>query len=98
MTELLAQVARLHTVESVMERLCLGRSKTFELIASGELRSIKVGRRRLISEAALAQYITELDADGGNATPPPSEAPPPQRQIRSGGSTSPRGPTEPGAA
>ena len=47
-----------------MKRLHLGRSKTFELIATGQLRSVKIGRRRLVSEAALTEYIETLDAGG----------------------------------
>lgn len=48
--------ARLNTVEEVMERLRIGRSTAFELIGTRQLRSIKVGRRRLVSEAALIPY------------------------------------------
>lgn len=54
--------AQLHDVEAVMKRLNLGRSKVFELISSGQLRSVKVGRRRLVSDAAIADYIDHLDA------------------------------------
>jgi excisionase family DNA binding protein len=61
-------VARLHHVESVMERLGVGRSKVFELMASGQLRSVKVGRRRLVSEAALVEFIEKLDASGSCAS------------------------------
>jgi excisionase family DNA binding protein len=64
--ELAEQVARLHHVESVMERLGLGRSKVFELIASRRLRSVKVGRRRLVSEAALVEFIESLDGGSGD--------------------------------
>lgn len=53
--------ARLNTVEEVMDRLRIGRSTTFELIASRRLRSVKVGRRRLVSEAALTEFIEQLD-------------------------------------
>lgn len=59
------QLARLHTVEDVMQRLSIGRSMAFELISCGRLRSVKVGRRRLISEAALVEFIEALDK-GGN--------------------------------
>jgi excisionase family DNA binding protein len=65
--QLAGHSARLHDIESVMDRLKLGRSKVFEVIASGELRSIKVGRRRLVSETALAEYIADLDHRGGAA-------------------------------
>jgi excisionase family DNA binding protein len=54
--------AQLHDVETVMERLHLGRSKTFELIATNKLRSVKVGRRRLVSESALCEFIEKLDS------------------------------------
>ena len=53
--------ARLNTVEEVMERLRIGRSTAFELIGTRRLRSIKVGRRRLVSEAALVEFIERLD-------------------------------------
>ena len=53
--------ARLNTVEEVMERLRIGRSTAFELIGTRQLRSIKVGRRRLVSEAALVEFIERLD-------------------------------------
>lgn len=53
--------ARLHTIEDVMKRLSIGRSMAFELISCGRLRSVKVGRRRLISEAALVEFIEKLD-------------------------------------
>ena len=56
-------LARLHSIESVMERLNLGRSKTFELLATNQLRSVKVGRRRLISESAIVDFINRLEAD-----------------------------------
>ena len=54
-------IARLNTVEEVMERLRIGRSTAFELIGTRQLRSIKVGRRRLVSEAALIEFIERLD-------------------------------------
>ncbi len=53
--------SRLWPVEAVMERLSIGRSMVFELMASGELRSVKVGRRRLVSEAAICEYISKID-------------------------------------
>jgi excisionase family DNA binding protein len=61
------QTARLHDVESVMERLNVGRSTVFAKITSGELRSVKVGRRRLVSESALVEFIEHLDTGGNTA-------------------------------
>lgn len=59
--------ARLNSVETVIERLNLGRTKVYEEISSGRLRSVLVGRRRLVSEAALADYINWLEQGGNDA-------------------------------
>lgn len=56
--------ARLHSVEAVMERLGIGRSKTYEVLGSGQLRSVKVGRRRLVPESAIVEFIQNLEATG----------------------------------
>jgi excisionase family DNA binding protein len=37
----------------------IGRSKVYDLIARGELSSLSVGRRRLISGEALRAYVAE---------------------------------------
>lgn len=58
-----AQQARLHAIPVVQDRLSIGRSKVFELIETGTLRSIKIGKRRLVPESALAEYIDSLVAD-----------------------------------
>lgn len=41
-------------------RVGLGRTKLFELMKSGEIQSVKVGRARLIPEAALVEYVERL--------------------------------------
>lgn len=56
--------SRLWPVEAVMERLGVGRSMVFQLMANGELRSTKIGRRRLISEAAIHEFISKIDTGG----------------------------------
>jgi excisionase family DNA binding protein len=58
-------VARLHNIERAQERLGVGRSKIFELIASGQLRSVCVGRRRLVPEQAIRDFIARLDEQAG---------------------------------
>ena len=59
-----AQQARLHQIPEAQERLGgICRTKVFDLIKSGELRSVKVGRRRLIPESAIVEYIERLLAD-----------------------------------
>ena len=40
--------------------LGLGRSRFYALLASGELQSLKIGRRRLIPRQALLELITRL--------------------------------------
>lgn len=54
-------MARLLTEKEVRERIPVGHSKYYELIGSGELRSVKIGRRRFVTEEAIADYIAALD-------------------------------------
>jgi excisionase family DNA binding protein len=44
------------------QRLGIGRTKVYELMASGELRSVKIGAARRISATALADFVATLDA------------------------------------
>ena len=46
------------------QRLNLGRSVMYELIRSGQLRSVKVGRLRLIPITALAEFVRNLEQAG----------------------------------
>ena len=50
----------LYSIEDVIARTSLGRSKIYELLASGELGSVKVGRRRLIPATALEEFVERL--------------------------------------
>lgn len=72
--------ARLHSVEAVTKQLGIGRSKTFELIASGELRSVTVGKRRLIPDSAVAEFIEHLEQQ----STPPTRAQKPAMPVPSG--------------
>ena len=57
-----AVVARLaYRPEEAAQLLGIGRSYAFELFATGELRSFKVGRRRLVSAEALVEFIRERE-------------------------------------
>ncbi|RFZ48381.1 Helix-turn-helix domain protein [Mycobacterium marinum] len=56
--------ACLHSVESAFNRLCVSRAKGYELIANGKLRSVKIGRRRLVPESAIVEFIGNLEAGG----------------------------------
>lgn len=42
------------------EALRLSRSALYELIRSGQLRTVKCGRRRLVPVDALAEYVASL--------------------------------------
>lgn len=51
------------TIKQVAERLAIGRTTVYDLIARRELKTIKIGRARRIPERALEQWIAEqLDA------------------------------------
>lgn len=50
----------LHSVAAVQARLGLGRSKVYELLASGVLDAVKVGRRTLVTEASIARLVSGL--------------------------------------
>lgn len=50
------------TVEQVAQRLHLSRSKAWELVSSGELPSITIGRSRRVSVASLQQWIKEKES------------------------------------
>jgi excisionase family DNA binding protein len=52
---------RLLDIESASALLGIGRSRLYDEIGAGRLRSIKVGRRRLIPSGAIADFIA---ADG----------------------------------
>lgn len=47
--------------EEAARVLGVGRSTLFELLRSGALRSVKVGRCRRISANALAEFVESLD-------------------------------------
>lgn len=97
MPELADATARLHSVEDIMERLNLGRSKVYELLGSRQLRSIKVGRRRLVSGAQLIDFINRLEAGEVALTDDPRapEHPEPNKATRMGDAVSVRQPRAP---
>jgi excisionase family DNA binding protein len=52
-------------VEEVARALAIGRSKVYELIASGQLPSITIGSARRIPTEALRKWIAERADTGG---------------------------------
>lgn len=54
------------TMDEARQELRLGMTKFTELVATGELASIRIGRRRLIPADAIAAFVADrLAADAG---------------------------------
>lgn len=53
---------KLLKVGEAAERLSLGKSKVWELVARGELASVKIDGARRISERAVDDFIADLEA------------------------------------
>jgi len=54
-------------VAEASERTNISRTRLFELMGSGELESVLVGRRRLIPQAALVAFVDRLRAEAAAA-------------------------------
>ena len=55
------QVGRMmYTMDEAAEELRLGRTALYDLVRSGQLVSIKIGRRRLITREDLVAFIGSL--------------------------------------
>lgn len=57
------------TVGEAAEALALGTTKVYELIASGEIQSVQIGRARRVPYRALQDFLEALeddDADGAD--------------------------------
>jgi excisionase family DNA binding protein len=52
-----------YTVEQVAEMLHVGRDKIYCLLRTGQLRSIKIGKLRRITNQHLAAFIASLEDD-----------------------------------
>lgn len=52
---------RLLEVIEVARYLRCGRTHVFALIKSGDLASVKVGRKRLVPDTAVRQYVASLE-------------------------------------
>lgn len=50
----------MHSVEDAAVRLGVGRSTMYSLIAAGDVKAVKIGRRTLLPEAELAAYVGRL--------------------------------------
>ncbi len=61
------------TPEEAARRLSVGRTTVYELLASGELRSVSIGRCRRVPVSELCSYVARL-IDGGGCTGNPRDA------------------------
>jgi excisionase family DNA binding protein len=61
-------------IPEVLERLAISQTKLYELMSSGELRSVKVGRSRRVPSDELDRFIADLDD-----SPPNLRLPEPRR-------------------
>lgn len=55
--------ALLLDVKEAAERLSIGRAMAWEMVASGELPTVRIGRRRLVPAEALRRYVESLEAE-----------------------------------
>jgi len=45
----------------VADYLRIGRTKVYELMATGDLRSVKIGRARRVTQAAVDQFVEKSE-------------------------------------
>ena len=58
----------LYTIEDLCDMLRVSRSLVYKALSSGELASVKVGARRLVSSRQLEAYIQLLESRADHAT------------------------------
>jgi excisionase family DNA binding protein len=65
----MADEALLYDEKAALAKLGgLGRTTYYELLASGELQSVKIGRRRFVPRESLEQYVARLRAEQNGPT------------------------------
>ena len=55
------------TVEDAARALALGRTKVYELVESGAMRSVKIGRSRRIPVQALGEFVDAVHSRASRA-------------------------------
>ena len=53
------------TPEEAAEVLSIGRTRTYELMALGALRSVTIGRSRRVPMSSIHEFVERLSKDGG---------------------------------
>lgn len=64
--QLEAVIAKLHRIEAAAGRLGIGRSTLYGLMNSGQLRSVKIGKNRLIPESAIVEFVARLESEAAD--------------------------------
>jgi excisionase family DNA binding protein len=62
-TETKVAELQLYTIEEAAIMLRLGRTKVFDLLRDGRLRSVREGRARRVPPHAIAEYIALLERE-----------------------------------
>ncbi len=60
-------MSQLLSLEEAAARLGVGRSTTKTLLGKGRLKSLKLGKRRLVPESAIDELIAELEHEQNEA-------------------------------
>ena len=60
-----------YTVEEVADLLHVGRDKVYYLLRTGQLRSIKIGKSRRITEEHLSAFVASLEDRASEVTSRP---------------------------
>ena len=56
---------RLLSISQTCHLLGVGRSSLYQMMASGRVRSVKIGRRRLVPREAIDEFVANLPTDFG---------------------------------
>ncbi|WP_035713157.1 helix-turn-helix domain-containing protein [Azorhizobium doebereinerae] len=65
LTEAPAIAPLLHSIPTAAKMLGVGRSTVYELMSENKLRSVHLGRRRMIPDSALRLFVQNLAAEAG---------------------------------
>ena len=60
--------SQLFSIEEGARKCGVSRAKFCNLLADGTVRSVKIGKRRLISDAAISEFIAALEAEAATGS------------------------------
>ena len=64
---LFTQYPDIMSINDLRSALCIGRTKAYELVSSGQIRSIKVGKSIRIPKTSLLDYVKDSSYNMGEA-------------------------------